>query len=334
MIKKLASAPKHFSLPWIVFIVSVLILAAYSALGAFLQSGKTTFAEREEIALQRCEASDLEGLPQELVAPGDGCLSALTAFVSIDKIDPNNRLVDVYLRLYPEGDLGINLPNGGYFNQSITLKHTGNGSSEWNIPSNEWVGGHRLQLPLSNSKNLNNYPFDTYQGDLTMYTLEDVSGEYVPLSLAFSKHFVHGYDLTLKKVDMNDDIVGTDRTVNVAGEARLSYEISRSNNQVFQSGLLLFIIFVGAASSFATTIAILSRRRPPSISTLAWLATYLFALIQVRSEFPGNPPLGVNIDRFFTFPVMAIIMALIVANAISWLRRDDWDAENQDNESN
>lgn len=334
MFKKLATAPRHFSLPWFVFIISVVLLAGYAAIGSFLESGKTTFATNEELALQRCEVKDLEGLPEELVNPADGCLSALTSFVSVDKIDPNGRLIDVYLRLYPEGTLGINLPNGGYFNQSITLKHTGDGDSEWNIPSNEWVGGHRLQIPMANSKALNNYPFDTYKGELTMHVLEDVTGQYLPLSMAFSKHFVHGYDLKLERVELQEDVVGTSRIVNTGGEAMVTYEISRSNNQIFQSGLLLFIIFIGAASSFATTMAILSRRRPPSISTLAWLATYLFALIQVRSEFPGDPPLGVNIDRFFTFPVMAIIMALIVANAISWLRRDDWDAENQDIESN
>ena len=139
-------------------------------------------------------------------------------------------------------------------------------------------------------------------------------------------------ELKLNRVVLDTDIKGEKRTVNPDGEVKFSYEVARSNNQIFQAGLLLFIILIGAISSVATTAAILSRRRPPSISTLAWLATYLFALIQVRAEFPGNPPLGVNIDRFFTFPVMAIIMALIVANAISWLRRDDWDSENQDYE--
>jgi hypothetical protein len=148
--------------------------------------------------------------------------------------------------------------------------------------------------------------------------------------LAFSKHFVQGYDLKLRRVELAADIRGENRIVNTEGEVKFSYQIARSNNQIFQSGLLLFIMLIGAISSIATTTAILSRRRPPSISALAWLATYLFALIQVRAEFPGNPPVGVNNDRFFTFPVIAIIMALIVVTAISWLRREDWDSENQD----
>ena len=332
MFAKLKSTPKPFALPWVTFIISSLLLVAYGFMGVVLQSGSTSVKDSELLDLGKCTAADLKGLPEELISTEDGCLSALTAFVSVDEIDPNARNIDVYLRLYPEGDLGTTLPNGGYFNSSITVRHTGSGTSEWNIPSNEWVGGHKFSVPMSNAKALNDYPFDTYKGDVTMYAGQDVSGEWLPLSLAASKHFVQGYDLKLNRVVLDTDIKGEKRTVNPDGEVKFSYEVARSNNQIFQAGLLLFIILIGAISSVATTAAILSRRRPPSISTLAWLATYLFALIQVRAEFPGNPPLGVNIDRFFTFPVMAIIMALIVANAISWLRRDDWDSENQDYE--
>jgi hypothetical protein len=89
------------------------------------------------------------------------------------------------------------------------------------------------------------------------------------------------------------------------------------------------IIVIGVAASVVTTIAVMLRRRPPSLSALAWLATYLFALIQVRAEFPGEPPIGLAIDRFLTFPAIAVVMGLIVVNAFMWFRNKSTQTSSQ-----
>jgi hypothetical protein len=81
-------------------------------------------------------------------------------------------------------------------------------------------------------------------------------------------------------------------------------------------------------SSVLLTHAILRRRRPPSLNSLVWLAAFLFALFQVRSQLPGSPPSGVRFDMLIFFPTVLLLTTLILINVNLWINREDWDMEN------
>ena len=92
-------------------------------------------------------------------------------------------------------------------------------------------------------------------------------------------------------------------------------------------------MILGTASAIILTKSIFLRRRPPTLGALSWLATSLFAVLEIRSRFPGNPPLGISADLFVTYPVTVILLGLILTNTYFWINRDDWDMKNRPDES-
>jgi hypothetical protein len=110
----------------------------------------------------------------------------------------------------------------------------------------------------------------------------------------------------------------------------MNINIMRNFKNTFLALLLALIIIIGAFSAVLMSLSIFNQHRPPSLSALGWLATFLFALVEMRANLPGEPPLGINLDLVITFPIVLIVMALIVLNAFLWMRRDDWDMENHD----
>ena len=58
------------------------------------------------------------------------------------------------------------------------------------------------------------------------------------------------------------------------------------------------------------------------------ITCFLFAIFQVRSQMPGNPPSGVKFDMLIFFPVILLLICLIMVNVSQWNKREDWDMEN------
>ena len=87
-------------------------------------------------------------------------------------------------------------------------------------------------------------------------------------------------------------------------------------------------MLVGAVASLLMTFSIVRGNRPPSINSLTWLAAFLFAIFQVRSQMPGNPPSGVKFDMLIFFTVILLLICLIMVNVSQWNKREDWDMEN------
>ncbi len=320
---------RQFRLPWITFAVAGLLLAVYVALSFFVSRGTTEVAKSNQLFVTYCSAEDTKGIPENLIAE-DGCPNTVTAFVAFEDIDISKRTVRLWLRLYPQGEQGIALFNGGYFNNTLEVGFSAIGDGNWDVPSREWVGGKSIELPLTSVTSESGYPFDSYKGTFNIIMSEAVSGDVVPVSMAFSNKRLSGYDIKPSILAPEMTVGNENVSIYESGIAGFSFTIQRSSAHQMQLAILIFIMAMGAISSLITTLAVVRRRRPPSLSVLAWLATYLFALIQVRGEFPGAPSLGVSVDRYLTFPSIALLMGLIVVNVVSWLRRNDWDSENQD----
>lgn len=320
---------RQFLAPWIAFLSSILLVLVYIGVSFFVTRGDTVVEKSDELFVTFCSESDTKGLPEALIA-ADGCPNTVTAFFAFEEIDVAKRTVKLWMRLYPQGEQGIALFNGGYFNKTLDVGYSAIGEGNWDVPSREWVGGKSIELPLDSLVPEAGYPFDSYSGHFNILINEAVSGAYVPVSVTFSQKQVSGFVITPQLLAPEMTVGNSNLRIYEEGLGGFKFEIHRSSSQQMHFGILIAIIIIGAISSLVTTIAVARRKRPPSLAILAWLATYLFALIQVRGEFPGSPALGVSVDRYLTFPAIAIIMVLIVANVVSWLRRNDWDSENQD----
>ena len=202
------------------------------------------------------------------------------------------------------------------------------GESEWLILSQSLIGGRTARFPLVSARGIAAYPLDTYTSSWTGLIEDGVSADRVPVLQSVEPSVVPGFDLAVTRVPTD---AAESKPVHYNPMGRFSYAlaIQRDPATRFQVGLLAATMVLGGVASFIMTALIVSRRRPPSLAALGWLATFLFALLEVRRNFPGSPPAGVRLDAFVTFPMISIIIVLFVVNAIVWLRRDDWDMTNQ-----
>lgn len=69
--------------------------------------------------------------------------------------------------------------------------------------------------------------------------------------------------------------------------------------------------------------------RPPAMQALIWAAALTFTAVQIRDNYPGDPPVGIAAD--FVFVVPALIASIAVAGVLlhEWSRRRDFDTAGQ-----
>ena len=309
--KKVSFRGKHFSvwLPWLGLSISSALLAIYLILASTIQSASIRIPDRDRMQFTDCTSSD--------------CHAEATLLVDFQNYEPKTHKLDFYMRLYPNSALGTAWTNGGSFSEALTLGYGSDSSSKWDIAPATIVGGRASSVELPELRNGELYPFDESSGEIGFILKSAVSGEAIPLKVSISNSDINGYSIASNTTRANDS-----SGFESSGYQSVKVSVARASSQIFLAFLLVVIIVIGALSSFVATIAIAQGHRPPSQAVLGWLATYLFALIEVRADFPGDPALGVMLDRVFTFPVTSTLLILIVWNSISWLRREDWDAKN------
>jgi hypothetical protein len=294
-----------------------------------INSSNTTVSN-ELLKLTDCNNSDWKIISNLNIESNSGCPSAVDLFFAVNKIDLiESKTVDANIRLYPSGEFGGSVSNGGWTSKSLELTYEGQNLTSWQMLSNTLIGARSLSIPLKDLNNLKNYPFDSYSINWSARLENDVSGDPVPTFKSASIRGVPGYSISIKDLTDKNDVVAP-RIINFAGITNLLIEFSRSGTHIFLALLLALIMIIGALSAVLMSLSIFKQHRPPSLSALGWLATFLFALVEMRANLPGEPPLGINFDLIVTFPLILIVMILIVLNAVLWMRREDWDMENHD----
>ena len=112
------------------------------------------------------------------------------------------------------------------------------------------------------------------------------------------------------------------------GQATIKWQIKRQPGDVYAALILAILMLISAAASFSVTRAVWKGKRPPSINALAWLAAFLFAMFQIRSSLPGNPPNGNLYDLLIFYPILLILLIQMAMVVYLWIKRDDWDLKN------
>lgn len=94
-------------------------------------------------------------------------------------------------------------------------------------------------------------------------------------------------------------------------------------------GLLVFVIIVLVLLVVITNLALLvawsafTARRPVEPAYASWLATLLFALIPLRVNLPGAPPIGAWIDALVFFWVQIVVLFAMAIFIAAWFRYRD-----------
>ena len=191
---------------------------------------------------------------------------------------------------------------------------------------------------LKEVKSYQNYPFDSYTGQLIVTSFINANGTIVNRSGTFP---VTGQFKTPTSVTFQSNAVGftvsfriMTATSNLANttSAIVFMDISRSS---FTQGLSLFIVIVMWGISLGITVLSLDstyirHHKPVSLGMAGLCATMLFALPSLRAVQPGIPPIALysTIDIFSYFMNMALISASLILLLIKII------AENKDPKAN
>lgn len=195
------------------------------------------------------------------------------------------------------------------------------------IPAGTVIGG-ATEYSFFVDGNPSTYPFDTY----TFAVPDDAAADPYDSPLLPAPLF------TVEEVGPDGKVLPTSIPLGVGSPNPLSgwtedWDFSSGDNTLMlyltikrAGGVLAFVLvvltlmlIVGVLASLVAR-AVSSRRKPIEATMAGWFAALLFALVPLRTNLPGSPPIGAWIDVVVFFWVE---IALLVAMSVfigSWLR--------------
>lgn len=256
--------------------------------------------------------------------------SSVALDISATNVDINEGVL--YFTATPRlsGEFGQSTSNGSFFQLPVVYSFdVFSGQTLLNPGSGNLTGGQPLGIRIEGDPN--NYPFDNYQGKFFVSSrLDQSNSDVFPLDVRDVSTALTGFSANVRYLSFNTESANPVEIEDdiSQGVALIEWNLARGFSSIFATFLLGGLMLVGAMSSVLLTSAILRRRRPPSLNSLVWLAAFLFALFQVRSQLPGNPPSGVRFDMLVFFPTILLLTTLILINVNLWVKREDWEMEN------
>ena len=250
--------------------------------------------------------------------------------ISADQVDVDRGVFRFTATPNLSGEYGESTGNGSFLQQPVAYSFdVFEGSTLINPGAGELVGGQNLGIRLFGDPS--NFPFDNYEGKFYVTAgIDGYNSDAVPLNIRDKSTSIPGFAINSEYVSFLSESTSKDEIKNDInqGTGLIRWQVSRDFSTIFAVFLFGGLMLVGAVASLLMTFSIVRGNRPPSINSLTWLAAFLFAIFQVRSQMPGNPPSGVKFDMLIFFPVILLLICLIMVNVSQWNKREDWDMEN------
>jgi hypothetical protein len=202
------------------------------------------------------------------------------------------------------------------------------------------VGGFDVavdQAPGSTTSNISGYPFDTYKFEVPISaTYVDESNDIKDLNI-FPQDYTKEIDTF--KVKMNHVLWTDSEKIIEAGDKEALnllieefkqgisssvFTVQRNDSTKLLTFIILILMLTALASVTTMAFMVSAGRRPPTLSALIWSAALTFSLISLRDLFPGNPPIGILIDKIIYFPALLITLVCSLWILLIWTRREDY----------
>lgn len=291
-----------------------------------------THVEKHLASVLKCDEKTKSDLPPSLYIEGQTCPSVVELVMNLQRIDTKNQPALVgTLRVWPAGEIGQVSVNAGVSQRSLQLTYENLEESKWYIEPKRLIGSRALKLSLPNRSAISSYPFDSYNGSWQARVIDYQAGKPLPSLLTVSNRPVYGWEISIQDVPLANDVL-SQKTINLDGDENISWNVQRSGSTKLSVVLLVLVMLLAAVGAALLSKSIFLRKRPPTLVALSWLATSLFAVIEIRGRFPDSPPLGIRIDSLVTYPVILTLLFLIALHTFLWVKRDDWNMKNFPNE--
>jgi NADH:ubiquinone oxidoreductase subunit 6 (subunit J) len=302
-----------------------LILPIFALLALFAKGGNTSM-DTSLSKFLRCEngqwknslyySDDVNGCP-DLIE-----YAIRPAYVSEKSSEFILRLIPL-----PAGKYGLSLSNSGVVYSPYTIDV--DTTDSYRIRNSKYgiAKGLTVRSKMSSDNALFFYPFDRYKGEINMLAVDDLTKSGIPGTVSAFQESLSGWILHLS--EPQEPEADTNGKAVYGSITTVEWSLKRANIVFFSVLLLSILMIIALISAFVITRSIHNGKRPPSMNLLLWLATILFAILQVRTNFAGNPPIGILLDYVIVFPVLSAMLLLGILNTFYWIRRWDWDLENE-----
>jgi len=272
----------------------------------------------------------------------------LEMLIQITGVNPLEGTADARVLPWPNSDdVGFRLKSGWIPNDDVDiLVDSVIGAS--NAASNTYAfdagvpaGGINVQIDeqpgAGPRSNISWYPLDFYNFEIPISAIgTDENGDQSSLNilpLDYTKN-IDTFDISMAHGLWNDAervvSLGDEESFQLAldefgnGQSSSVFEAVRSNSTKLLVSIILLLMITAMVSVTIMTYMVVAGLRPPTLSSLTWSAALTYSLISLRGLMPGEPPIGIFVDKLIYFPSLIVTLVCSLWVLFTWVRREDF----------
>ena len=293
--------------------------------------------------ISQSPAGDSKAIADKLIEMSPD--NRLDLLIQITGVNPLEGTAEARVLPWPQSDdIGYQFKSGWIPSQNISIHvdsvigASNGGTSVYDFEKEVPTGGFNVQIdeqPGAGTRSkVSWYPLDLYNFEVPISVVgEETSLNILPQDYTknidtFDIKMTHGlWADPVKTVSMADEKsfdLAVDEFTN--GQSSTVFTATRSNSTKLLVVIILLLMVTAMTSVGILTHMVVNGKRPPSLSSLTWTAALTYSLISLRGLMPGDPPIGICVDKIFYFPSLILTLICSLWVLVTWVRRDDFQA--------
>ena len=293
--------------------------------------------------ISQSPAGDSKAISDKLIEMSPD--NRLDLLIQITGVNPLEGTAQARVLPWPQSDdIGYQFKSGWIPSQNISIHvdsvigASNGGTSVYDFEKEVPTGGFNVQIdeqPGAGTRSkVSWYPLDLYNFEVPISVVGEESSlnilpqDYTKNIDTFDIKMTHGLwsdpDKTVTLADEKSFDLAVDEFTN--GQSSTVFTATRSNSTKLLVAIILLLMVTAMTSVAILTHMVVDGKRPPSLSSLTWTAALTYSLISLRGLMPGDPPIGIFVDKIFYFPSLILTLICSLWVLVTWVRRDDFQA--------
>ena len=293
--------------------------------------------------ISQSPAGDSKAISEKLIEMSPD--NRLDLLIQITGVNPLEGTAQARVLPWPQSDdIGYQFKSGWIPSQNISIHvdsvigASNGGTSVYDFEKEIPTGGFNVQIdeqPGAGTRSkVSWYPLDLYNFEVPISVVGEESSlnilpqDYTKNIDTFDIKMTHGLwsdpDKTVTMADKKSFDLAVDEFTN--GQSSTVFTATRSNSTKLLVAIILLLMVTAMTSVAILTHMVVDGKRPPSLSSLTWTAALTYSLISLRGLMPGDPPIGIFVDKIFYFPSLILTLICSLWVLVTWVRRDDFQA--------
>ena len=293
--------------------------------------------------ISQSPAGDSKAISEKLIEMSPD--NRLDLLIQITGVNPLEGTAQARVLPWPQSDdIGYQFKSGWIPSQNISIHvdsvigASNGGTSVYDFEKEIPTGGFNVQIdeqPGAGTRSkVSWYPLDLYNFEVPISVVGEESSlnilpqDYTKNIDTFDIKMTHGLwsdpDKTVTMADEKSFDLAVDEFTN--GQSSTVFTATRSNSTKLLVAIILLLMVTAMTSVAILTHMVVDGKRPPSLSSLTWTAALTYSLISLRGLMPGDPPIGIFVDKIFYFPSLILTLICSLWVLVTWVRRDDFQA--------